>query len=185
MPTPTQAPTPLQLIPATLAVRDPPPARRSTALLFLEGAGGPLLSHALSDAGWHPSSYEAPDAAGSSVDDSTRLDSDLAWTALQARLRVGEFTSVFARPPASTFGAQRHALRSVDKPYGLSKDVLSPRQAEHVRKGTFFALKTFEKRSRRATLRVFPSPFFSHVIFMGNPRSFTSPNAHPSRTSQG
>ena len=86
--------------------------------------------------------------SSNTVADQQRLDSDISWTALRADIESGLVDFVLARPPSSTFSAGRHhasgppPLRSQEHPYGLPRSLLSPRQREEVRMGSYHALQT-------------------------------------------
>ena len=57
-------------------------------------------------------------------------------------------TSFVCGTPCETFSAARHIqpgpkpLRSIDYPYGLPEEMLTPRQIEQARLGTYFALQS-------------------------------------------
>ena len=78
------------------------------------------------------------------------LSDDTLWLSLFRDLKDGQFTAVFAGTPCTTFSAARtgppgpRPLRNHDNPYGLPKSHLSIKEADEVRLGTYFALKSVE-----------------------------------------
>ena len=78
------------------------------------------------------------------------LSTDAPWEKLRALMEQGQILGVWLGTPCSTFSRARghgpgpRPLRSLDHMYGLPRAELTPAEAEQVREGTYFALKSAE-----------------------------------------
>ena len=88
------------------------------------------------------------------------LGSDANWEVIHADMRKGEYEAVFCGTPCETASKARDGppgprpLRSPEHIYGLPRSELTEAEAEQVRLGTYFALKTAETSHRMNTAGV-------------------------------